>query len=55
MKYPELIIVDKERTIKKVTGGVVEGGGGWGGGGERGRIACLQANDRPGEKKARNV
>ena len=50
MKYPELIIVDKERTIKKVTGGVVEGGGG-----ERGRIACLQANDRPGEKKARNV
>ena len=54
MKYPELIIVDKERTIKKVTGGVVEGGG-WGGGGERGRIACLQANDRPGEKKARNV
>ena len=32
MKYPELIIVDKERTIKKVTGGVVEGGGKGGGG-----------------------
>ena len=45
-------IVDKERTIKKVIGG-----GWWGGGGVavRGRIACLQANDRPGEKKGRNV
>ena len=34
MKYPEFIIVDKERTIKKVSGGVVEGGGGWGAGGK---------------------
>ena len=41
MKYPELIIVDKERTIKKVTGGVVEGGGGWGGGGGKGQNSLL--------------
>ena len=41
MKYPELIIVDKERTIKKVTGGVVEGGGVGGGGGGKGQNSLL--------------